>query len=63
MILISNYEATPGIGEAASQLKAGAPALDAIEAGIRLVEEDPSIRRVATMRGPTFWAKSSSTPL
>ncbi|MEP7240012.1 MAG: N(4)-(beta-N-acetylglucosaminyl)-L-asparaginase [Devosia sp.] len=54
MILVSNYEATPGIGEAANQLKSGAAALDAIEAGIRLVEEDPSIRSVGYNSWPNI---------
>ncbi len=45
-ILVTNSEATPGVGKAAEMLAAGAGGLDAIEAGIRLVEADTSIRTV-----------------
>jgi beta-aspartyl-peptidase (threonine type) len=54
MIVIANYEATPGFPVAADRLKAGAPALDAIEAGIRVVEEDPSIRSVGYNSWPNI---------
>jgi L-asparaginase len=46
MIVISNNEGGCGILATAQQLQAGAPALDAIEAGIRLVEADESVRTV-----------------
>ena len=46
MILVTNNEATPGVGVTARQLAEGRPGLDAIEAGIRLVEADESIRTV-----------------
>jgi L-asparaginase len=46
MILITNNEGAPGVGETARRLARGEPALDAIEAGIRLVESDESIRTV-----------------
>jgi L-asparaginase len=46
MILVTNNEGAPGVGETARRLAQGEPALDAIEAGIRLVESDESIRTV-----------------
>jgi L-asparaginase len=46
MILITNSEGTPGVGETARRLAQGEAALDAMEAGIRLVEADESIRTV-----------------
>ena len=46
MILLTNNEATPGVGVTARQLAEGRPGLDAVEAGIRLVEADESIRTV-----------------
>ena len=45
-ILITNNQGTPGVGKTAEMLAAGAGGLDAIEAGIRLVEADTSIRSV-----------------
>ncbi len=45
-ILVTNSEGTPGVGKTAELLAAGAGGLDAIEAGIRLVEADTSIRTV-----------------
>jgi L-asparaginase / beta-aspartyl-peptidase len=45
-ILVTNSEGTPGVGKTAEMLAAGAGGLDAIEAGIRLVEADTSIRTV-----------------
>ena len=58
-ILVTNSEATPGVGETAKMLGAGAGAggPDAIEAGIRLVEADISIRTVGRGAGPTCWAR------
>jgi beta-aspartyl-peptidase (threonine type) len=46
MILLANGEGAAGIGESARRLAAGSTALDAIEAGIRLVEADPQVRSV-----------------
>ena len=43
MIIVTNDEGRPGVGETAKRLAAGAKALDAIEAGVRLVESDPEI--------------------
>jgi L-asparaginase len=45
-ILVTNSEGTPGVGKTAELLAADAGGLDAIEAGIRLVEADTSIRTV-----------------
>jgi L-asparaginase len=46
MIVVTNNEGTPGVPVTAQQLAAGRPALEAIEAGIRLVEIDETIRTV-----------------
>lgn len=46
MILVTNSEGTPGVGRTAELLAEGKGGLDAIEAGIRLVEADTSIRTV-----------------
>ena len=46
MILLTNNEGTVGVPTTARMLAAGVPALDAIEAGIRLIEADPSVRTV-----------------
>ena len=46
MIVVTNNEGTPGIPLTAKLLEEGAPALKAIEAGIRLVESDETIRTV-----------------
>jgi L-asparaginase len=46
MIVLANSEAAAGIGAAAARLSEGGPGLDAIEAGIRLIEADPSVRSV-----------------
>jgi beta-aspartyl-peptidase (threonine type) len=46
MILVTNNEGTPGAPLSAQRLYEGAAALDAIEAGIRLVEADENIRTV-----------------
>lgn len=43
MIIVTNDEGRPGVGETAKRLAGGAKALDAIEAGIRLVEADTEI--------------------
>src|SRR6202046_5320985 len=46
MILVTNNEGTVGVPTSAGRLADGAAALDAIEAGIRLIEADPSVRTV-----------------
>jgi L-asparaginase len=46
MILVTNNEGTLGVPTTARMLADGAPALDAIEAGIRLIEADPTVRTV-----------------
>ena len=46
MIVVTNNEGTPGVGTTAKRLADGVPGLDAIEAGIRLVESDEAIRTV-----------------
>ena len=46
MIIVTNDEGRPGVGRTAEFLAKGASRLDAIEAGIRLVEADPTIRTV-----------------
>ncbi len=46
MILVTNNEGTLGVPTTARMLGRGAAALDAIEAGIRLIEADPSVRTV-----------------
>jgi L-asparaginase len=46
MILVTNNEGTLGAPTTAGLLAAGAPALDAIEAGIRLIEADERVRTV-----------------
>ena len=51
MILIANGEGAPGVATTANLLRQGATGLDAIEAGIRLVEADPKVRSV----GPGSW--------
>jgi beta-aspartyl-peptidase (threonine type) len=46
MIVVTNNEGTPGVPVTARLLREGKPALDAIEAGVRLVESDETIRTV-----------------
>jgi L-asparaginase len=46
MILVTNNEGTLGVPTTAHLLANGSHALDAIEAGIRLIEADPSVRTV-----------------
>jgi L-asparaginase len=46
MIVVTNNEGTSGVPETARLLKSGRPALDAVEAGIRLVEADETVRTV-----------------
>jgi L-asparaginase / beta-aspartyl-peptidase len=51
VILLANGEGASGVAAAANLLREGAAGLDAIEAGIRLVEADPKVRSV----GPGSW--------
>jgi L-asparaginase len=51
VILIANGEGAAGVATTARLLAGGSGALDAIEAGIRLVEADPGVRSV----GPGSW--------
>ena len=46
VILVANNEGWPGVSRAAQALAAGERAVDAIEAGIRLVETDECVRTV-----------------
>ncbi len=46
MILVTNNEGYPGADTTASMLAAGRPVLDAIEVGVRLVEQDERVRTV-----------------
>jgi len=46
MILLTNNEGTLGVPTTTHMLANNAPALDAIEAGIRLIEADPTVRTV-----------------
>ena len=46
MIVVTNNEGTSGVPVTARLLAEGAAALDAVEAGIRLVEEDENVRTV-----------------
>ncbi len=46
MIVVTNDEGRPGVGRTAARLREGAAVLDAIEAGVRLVEADPAVRTV-----------------
>jgi L-asparaginase len=54
MFLIANDEAGPGIAEIVRRLRAGEKALDAIEAGLRLVETDPKVRSVGANSWPNL---------
>jgi L-asparaginase / beta-aspartyl-peptidase len=51
MIFLCNGEGAPGVATTVAALKRGEAALDAIEAGIRRVEADPTVRSV----GPGSW--------
>lgn len=46
MIVVTNNEGTPGVATTARLIAEGAPGLAAIEAGIRLVESDETVRTV-----------------
>lgn len=54
MILIANSEGTPGVQTTVGLLRDGAGGLDAIEAGIRAVESDLSIRSVGRNSWPNL---------
>lgn len=54
MFMIINDEAEPAVREVVKRLRAGERALDAIEAGLRLVETDPSIRSVGANSWPNL---------
>lgn len=51
MIFLCNGEGAPGVETTVGHLREGAAALDAIEAGVRVVEADPDIHSV----GPGSW--------
>jgi L-asparaginase len=54
MLLLANDEGAPGVQETVRRLRAGAAALDAIEAGIRIVEADPKVRTVGCNSWPNL---------
>jgi len=54
MILVTNNEGTSGVATSARLLGEGTAALPAIEAGIRLVEADPSVRTVGRGAWPNL---------
>ncbi len=54
MILLANGEGMPGVATSANLLREGATGLDAIEAGIRLVEADPKVRSVGQGSWPNI---------
>jgi L-asparaginase / beta-aspartyl-peptidase len=54
MIILTNQEGGVGIGATADALAHGAAALDAVEAGVRLVETDPKIRSVGFNSWPNI---------
>jgi L-asparaginase len=54
MILLANGEGAPGVATAAKMLQGGAVALDAIEAGIRIVEADPNVHSVGRNSWPNI---------
>jgi L-asparaginase len=54
MIVVTNNEGRSGIPVTAARLAQGASALDAIEAGIRVVEDDPQVRTVGTGGWPNL---------
>ncbi len=60
MIVVTNHEGGVGISETVTALQAGRVALDAAEAGVRLVEIDPEIRSVGFIHGPTSWGRLNS---
>ena len=62
MILVTNNEGTVGVPTTARLLARGAPALDAIEAGIRLIEADPRPHRRPRRLAQPARASWNSTP-
>ena len=52
--VLANGEGGVGMQKAVAEIKAGASALDAIEAGIRVVELDPSVRTVGFGGSPNM---------
>ena len=62
MILVTNNEGTLGVPTTTRLLMEGSHALDAIEAGIRLIEADPSVRTVGRGGWPNLLARWNSTP-
>ncbi|WDR03522.1 N(4)-(beta-N-acetylglucosaminyl)-L-asparaginase [Devosia algicola] len=54
MIVLTNHEGGVGIDTTARDLAAGVGALDAVEAGVRMVEDDPSIRSVGYNSWPNI---------
>ena len=54
MILLTNDAGRSGVQESARLLQQGTAALDAIEAGIRLVEADPTVRSVGYNSWPNI---------
>src|SRR5581483_4623265 len=54
MILVTNNEGTSGVATTARMLREGAPALAAIEAGVRLIEADTSVRTVGRGAWPNL---------
>jgi len=57
MLLIANSEAWPGIETSADMLKAGKPGLDALIAGISLVEREAKVRSVGFGGWPNMLGK------
>jgi L-asparaginase len=45
-VVLANRIGEPGVAEAIAAIRDGKPALDAVEAGIRPIESDPSVRSV-----------------
>ncbi len=54
MLVVTNHEGGVGIGETVAALNAGRSALDAAEAGVRLVEIDPTVRSVGFNSWPNI---------
>lgn len=54
MMLLANGEGRVGVAAALSALREGGSALDAVEAGIRVVEADPSVRSVGRGGAPNL---------
>jgi len=52
--VLTNSEGAPGVQAAADALSAGSSPLDAVEAGVRIVESDPSIRSVGFGGAPNL---------